>query len=571
MRSSVLRVALAAILLAVLGCSVTHADIDRWKRTVRGPGKITGVLVGTRYPRDLRVHAARALIEMRHPNANGLELLNQAMASMAPADRDAILHDVLPSLNSQMRGVGQQGAAGPSEPQIRAKDAGYLLLRYTTGTDRQELSNELLEWILADLNTRALAGQYTAEQIVSAIGAPATDRLIRAYNSNEDSVRVAVPISNLINSVATDAGKDQAATRLVVVTREVLGPQVTERLRTTARQLLLGANPGQPVPDARLNQVTEQVRDQYLGLLFEAIKQLNRPAGNEFLIALAANPAYSLDRRKLALAGVAGQVRASDAPALMAIATNTTQTDLELRGAAIDRVGESRAPNVIPQLWQLFDTFNLGETDNAFQFRWKIGEAIIKLGTQAIIPEFARHVALPRDAARSNPPNTPFEGYTYREINGYASAIGDFTPPPLAAMRALLASPSPYVRAMALLFLGSKGDASDLPRIDALLREPTVMQGGGWTQESLPTLGTVAVRARNTLRHALTLPVLPDPPPPVLPAAPGATTPAAGAAQGAAAPAAGAPPATAGHPAVAAPAPAAAHAAHPTAPARHSH
>ena len=51
-----------------------------------------------------------------------------------------------------VRGVGQQQTdSGPSEPQIRAKDAGYILLNYTAAADRQELSDMLLEWILADL------------------------------------------------------------------------------------------------------------------------------------------------------------------------------------------------------------------------------------------------------------------------------------------------------------------------------------------------------------------------------------------------------------------------------------
>src|SRR4051794_18789206 len=141
MRSSVLRVALTAILALLVGCGVTDADIDHWKRTQRGPNKITAVLIGTRYTRPLRVHAARALIEMRHPNANGLELLTQAMAAMPPADREEIIHDLLDSLRSQMRGAEQQAtASGPAEPQIRAKDAAYLLLRFASPADRQELS-----------------------------------------------------------------------------------------------------------------------------------------------------------------------------------------------------------------------------------------------------------------------------------------------------------------------------------------------------------------------------------------------------------------------------------------------
>lgn len=522
MRSSLLRAALVAILLAAIGCQVTDADIDHWKRTQRGPGKITAVLVGTRFARPLRVHAARALIEMKHPNANGLELLNSAMASMPPADREAILHDLLPSLRNQMRGVGQQTDSGPSEPQMRAKDAGYLLLRYASGSDRDELSNLLLDWILADLNTRALAGQYTSEQIVEAIGRSATDRLLQAYSSNDDAITVSVQISQHVNRIADDAGKDRAVARLITISDEILSSNSTARMRESARRIIArGMAPNATIPEERLASGAEYVRGQYLALLWEAIKVLNRPRGSEYLISIAANPSVSLERRKLALAAVAGQVQASHAPALLAIATNTQGTDLELRGAAIDRVGETSNRAVLPQLWQLFDTSNGGEQNQEYLFRWKIGEAILKLGGGTIVPEFVRHLTTPRvpgRAAPGQPAPTAFEGYTYREINGYALTLGDLAPPPTAAVRALLGNPNMHVKALALLYLATKGEASDLSAIEALMRDATPMQGPGWASEGLSTLGAVAIRARQALRRTLNMPELPAPAAPTPPA-----------------------------------------------------
>ncbi len=536
MRLSVVRATAVALLAAFLvACGVTDADIDHWKRTQRGPGKIQAVLVGTRYPRPLRVHAARALIEMHHPNANGLDMLIAALSAMAQPDREAVLHELLPLLRDQMRGADQQqtGASGPGEAQIRAKDAGYLLLRFVSQGDRQELANSLLDWILADMNTRALAGQYTAEQIVNAIGPSAVDRLIQAYSSNEDAIRVAASISTLVNSVATEAGKDAAAARLVTVTREVSSPAMNARLRVTAQALLArGAPAGTVIPPDRVDRALEQLRGQYLATcLYEALHSLARPAGTQYLISVAADPATPLDRRKLVLAAVTGQVHAADAAALLPIALATANTDIELRGIAVDRLGEARDPASLTQLWTLFDTTNGGEENSEYMLRWKTGEAILKIGGPAMIQTFMQHLAAarvpppappaPRGAPPATPP-TPFAGYTYAEINGYALSIGDFAPPPRDVMRALVANPSPYVKVLALLFLGAKGDASDLPRIDAAIPDATVLAGPGWSAAQILNVGTAAARARDTLRHTLNLPAVTTPAPPAPPAAPAA-------------------------------------------------
>jgi hypothetical protein len=450
---------------------------------------------------------------------------------MPAGDRGTIIHDLLPALRNLMRGVGQQqGDSGPSEGQIRAKDAGYILLRYSTPEDRATLSRELLDWILEDLNTRALAGQYTAEQVVTGIGPPAAERLGQSYTSNEASITVAVEVSRLINAVATDAGKDAAIARLTTVTDEVAGTVANERISETARRMITRRETAAAATPERVGQVADYLRGQYLSLLFEAIKVLNRPAGTRYLLSIANNPNAPLERRKLVLVAVQGQVRPDDAATLLQIAQQagspTVRTDLELRGLAIDRLGESRNTSVLGDLWRLFDSVNGGEQNQEFQFRWKIGEAILKLGSAAIIPQFVQHLAAPRGGHghRGTPPPAPFEGYTFREINGYAAAIGDFTPQPTAVMRGLLTHASPYVKTLALLYLAAKGDASDVPRIESLMADATELRGPGWAAETPPlqTVGAIAIRARNDLRRTLSMPPGPAVEAPVVRGAPAA-------------------------------------------------
>jgi hypothetical protein len=499
-----MRAALAALLLTAAGCGVTDADIDHWKRTIRGPGKITAVLLGQKYPRPLRVHAARALIEMKHPNANGLELLTQALGVMAREDRESIIHDLLEPLRQQMRGQGQQQSAqGPTEPMIRAKDAGYLLLRFAGEADRRDLSSELLTWIMADLNSRALAGQYTAEQVVQAIGASSGDTIIAGINANDDTVRVMNNIAQLVLTVGTDSSKDGATRRMVTVCDELAGATATPRLRQSAERLLRqGAPAGTAIDAARIDRATERLRDGLLAVMHQALSTLNRPAGTEYFIRVAGTATAPIERRKAALSAIQGHVTAGNATALLAIATSTTTgTDVELRGLAVDRLGETQSTAVLPQLWTIFDTTNGGETNSEYMLRWKVGEAILKLGGSPIIPTFVQHLGATRAVARGAP---PFEGYTFREINGYAVAVGDFAPPPREVMRQQLTNANVHIRAMALLFLGTKGEASDAARIEAIQADQTAIAGPGWSAEQLTNLGGVARRARESLRRALT-------------------------------------------------------------------
>jgi hypothetical protein len=71
-------------------------------------------------------------------------------------------------------------------------------------------------------------------------------------------------------------------------------------------------------------------------------------------------------------------------------------------------------------------------------------------------------------------------------------------------MRGFLApTHAPQVRALAVIYLGLKGEASDLPTLDALRGDATPMTGEGWTAEQLGTLGAVATRAREGLNTTL--------------------------------------------------------------------
>lgn len=502
MRRIVHGLATAMLLLSAAGCNVTDNDIEHWKRTQRGPRKITTVLVQSSYALPMRVHAARALIEMKHPNANGLELLQAALQSMASSEREQIVHALLPELGTMLRAQGSTPTQGPTDAQMRAKDAAYVIIRgdgrtsFASAEDRAALSTMVLDWLLADFNQRALAGSYTAEQVVNAIGPSSAERLTQSLTSADEAIPVSVELAKLIHGVGTPDAQSAAATRLVGVCREMEGDTVTARLRARAQQLLTQPNAPAPNPDA-VARGGERLRDQYFTVLFEAVRTLGRPPGTDYLLGVGRNAAVPLARRKLALTALANSLSSQHTAGLLEVVNcaDGPTCDMDLRGLAVDRIGETRDRGVVPQLFTLFDNANGGVAGLAFTLRWKLGEAILRLGGPSILPEFMQHLG-PRPA--------PFGGYTFSEINGEAQAIGDMTPTPRDAMRAYTAASHPVaVRLLALMYLGIKGEERDLATLQSMASDATAVQGEGWSDEQLGTVGAVATRAREQLQRAL--------------------------------------------------------------------
>jgi hypothetical protein len=501
--------ALAGLMFVAAGCGVNDDDIEHWKHTQRGPRKIMTVLVGSSYGEPLRVHAARALVEMKHPNANGLDVLALAMQQMPAAEREGIVHALLPELQRMMTAPAATPVPAPTEPQIKAKDAAYVLLRgdgrasFASSEDRAALANLILDWVLADFNQRALAGSYTAEQIVNAVGPTASDRLTRALTTDENALPVSVEISRLINAVGSPAGKQAAVTQLVHNANEMAGPGATERLRTKATQLL--TQPGRNPPDAaRIATAIEQLRSTYLTVLFESIKTLAQPNGTEYLLSVARDAAAPLERRRAALTAMTGSVTVANNAALLGIINacpagapvGGAQCDVDLRGLAVDRLGETRSRDAIPTLFSLFDQANGVATDMSFTIRWKLGEAILRLGGATVLNEFMTHLALPRSA--------PFAGFTFAEISGEAQAIGDISPPPRDALRGFTApAHAQPVRLLAMMFLGIKGETQDLALLQGFAGDATPVTGEGWGDAHLTTVGAVATRAKENLQQAL--------------------------------------------------------------------
>src|SRR3954447_7790425 len=98
------RVLILCSLIALMsGCKVSAEDIDRWKGTVKGPGKIVAVMQADKYPMELRTQAALALIDMDRTDRDGIAELQQALQGVDDASRTQVIAGMVPGLEAQMK------------------------------------------------------------------------------------------------------------------------------------------------------------------------------------------------------------------------------------------------------------------------------------------------------------------------------------------------------------------------------------------------------------------------------------------------------------------------------------
>jgi len=142
-----------------------------------------------------------------------------------------------------------------------------------------------------------------------------------------------VEIARLINVVGTPAGKQAAVAQLVRNATEVGGAGATQRMRDKARSLLTSG--GRTVVEERVNSAAEQLRGQYMTVLFEAIKTLGQPNGTAYLLTVASDAAAPIERRRASLTAMTGTVTAANIPGLLAI-INACPAGTPVGGAQCD-------------------------------------------------------------------------------------------------------------------------------------------------------------------------------------------------------------------------------------------
>lgn len=472
--------------LGSTGCRVTDSDVETWKGTVKGPAKMEAVMLADKYDLELRTRAALALVEMQRTDVDGTGKLLEALQKLDPAMREKMLAGLVPGLTKQMNeGKVEPGQEAPPA-QIRAKDAAFALISQAgpSAETRKALTAAIMAWYVTDFDGRSLAGAYSAEQVVRALGASAAGSLVDALNARSPQ-QALIKLAELIAQVGDVETKKRAAHKLVEIEVEMNGAPFVEWLKGQITTQL-AATPGTKIDPARIQKTAELNRDKFIedGAIPAMRHLADQPELANRLIAIAKDPNPALaNRRTRALQALQGKTREEHLDALLAIALDPNAPP-QVRDYAFDRVGDTRSARAIPALWTLV------QDPKDQRLRWRAGELVLALGGNNVLAEFI-----------SKLPAGPDVKYEPEELEGYATRLGQMTPLPRQVAQAQLSSPNWYARILALQFFARKGIATDAQLIEPLTTDATPTKGAHWPKDS--TVGKVASQAKDGLRDRL--------------------------------------------------------------------
>lgn len=358
-----LREALVALCVALVAtaCAVTEADIEAWKTTVRGPGKIVAVLLADKYSDALRVRAGVALVEMERGDVDGVRELQGALRQLPDETRRRIVDGMAPQLVEMMAGRGPAAGApqgptssgdpaAPASIQVRAKDASFLVLQYASPPVQLQLTDAVVGWFVEDFNGRSLAGNFSAEQVIRQLGSPAASRLVEAMSARLPQ-QALVKIAELIAQLGDDATKARAGARIVEIEQEMESAEFGNWLGERLRQQAASSDPPRQLTDEMVARGVAFNREQFIitGALPAMHHLAGQPPVAARLLTIAQQPSTTPElenRRVTALQALEGNVQPGQTAPLLALALDATNPD-RVRDYAFDRIADSRDRSVI--------------------------------------------------------------------------------------------------------------------------------------------------------------------------------------------------------------------------------
>jgi hypothetical protein len=472
---------LCSLIALSAGCKVGAEDIDYWKGTVKGPGKITAVMLAEKYPMELRTQAALALVQMNRTDRDGTAELQQALARLDDTTRTQVVAGMVPGLEAQMNLVDPKIEGGaPSPSQIRAKDAAFLLIPYASPEIKAKLTQDVVGWYAQDFNGRSLSGAFSAEQVVRALGSPAAKVLVVGLKARLPQ-QALVKMAQLIGQVADPATKREAAERLVAIEQEMESTEFVGWISQTIQD----QQKGKALDPAKLKAAAELNRDNFINEgAIPAMKWLaDEPPVKQRLLALASTPSKAdpETRRVRALMALEGKVNKGDLQQVLALALDNNNPKT-VRDYAFDRVGDIKSPEALPSLWPLVG----GSEDQ--KLRWRAGEMVLAIGGPGVVDEFFSRLPSGGD-------------YPPEELEGYATRMGQMSPLPIEQARRLLGSSNWYARVAAVHFFERKGGQDDVKRLDAAKADKASVKGPRWGKTK--TVGEVAEEAYDSAKQRL--------------------------------------------------------------------
>ena len=492
------------VVLSLSGCKADSDDVDAWKETIKGPGRLAAVVGSDRYSDDLRSQAALAMVEMDRNDVSGLRLLKDALDQLRREDPEAselIVTSMVPRLEALL---GEQ-ADDDLPAQIRAKDAAYMVIPYAPDDARTALTRSVVGWYSRDFQGRSLAGDYSAEQVTRTLGAEAAEMLVDALHEKM-SPQAMIKIAEIIGEDGDEVTKDRAAQRLVEIEKAMEKASFVQWLSDEIRRSL--EESGEPVDEARVASVALYNRESYInnGAL-SAMKYLgDQEVVSSRLLRIADTKPGDKDgkawverlnaRRATALRALEGHVSRTHLNRLLSIALDANNS-IEVRDYAFDRVGDIGSRRALSRLWPLVKQAGCTSASCSEaakldkRLRWRAGELVLSVGGPSTIAQFSQEL-----------PGVAGVQYEPEELEGYATRMSHMTPPPTSTVLELLDSQQWWNRVIALRYLERRGGAADVPAMKRLMADTTAVSGEGWSQLNPPAkqVGDVAKAAIDALQ-----------------------------------------------------------------------
>jgi hypothetical protein len=459
------------IALSTLGCRTDTDDVERWANTVQGPRKLVAVLVHDRYPLDLRVEAALALVKMKPRGGRRIGIqgtddqpgLVTALSRMTPARRAAILSRLVPALETEI--ARPPAPARPGQPPVDAsipyKDAAFALLIHENGTLiaedklKQRLRVALANWASTNFAQRMddSSQTFSVEQVLRELKADGVRKLPELLQPNGAKLD---RLSDLIADLGDGSTRARASQKLVVVAQNTASEAWLQQKAPLLERL---NKESKKKPTAQqFNDQLKQYQEEELLRVFASMRRVGGPPAVDFLLAFAQDKAQSEKKRAGALAALQGNLDKSStahAEGVLAIASAADTPD-SVRDRALQRVGEFPRAMVVDRLYALFK-------DPTWQVRWVAAELVLKMSDTGQLPEFFDRIGSTSD------------GMSITEPLRYGQAISTMKGPqsPVEIVQSRLDSGPAGARLTALGYYYHAGTPADLPRLESVKNDKT--------------------------------------------------------------------------------------------------
>jgi hypothetical protein len=195
-------IAISAALAAVISCQKPTSDnIQLWKTTEKGPGKLAEALRDRVVEPKLRAEAAAALVDIGRA-----EDVDAALAALPANERWDVFKVLVPLYMAE--------AKNPSpEKSLAFRDALFSARILAQPEDQKRIDAVLLPSVEAELRSgRVRSGRHSTEKILTAIGAPAGTMLAGLL---AEPIIGYVSAAELLAKLGDDASRAKGASNLI--------------------------------------------------------------------------------------------------------------------------------------------------------------------------------------------------------------------------------------------------------------------------------------------------------------------------------------------------------------------